>query len=107
MPVEPMPSSFLASKSRFSSAEMEWALRNGLIGSATVVEVARMGALDDMAEGEQHELAAVTHSELPSVTALLAGVKVDPAEEDRIRRKWTWLALSWLYEQRHTDETVF
>lgn len=101
--LEPLPSSFVLDKTQLSLSEVRWAYENGLIGAQTVVDVAVSMLTEGLDTSELVvNLAGVGHADLPEIKTLLAQVSL-PSGTDEIRRKWTWLVLSWAYE-RHRDD---
>ena len=103
MILEPIPSAFLMGLARFSVPELRWAYDNGLIGAQTVVDLARaMVAREDSSPELVVQLAEALHADLRDVTQLLENVSPG-GDHTEIKRKWTWVVLSWAYE-RHRDD---
>lgn len=106
MILEPLPSSFILGKTRLSLPEVRWAYENGLIGAQTVVDVAVAMLTEGLNSSELVvNLAGVGHADLPEVGELLAQVAL-PSDVEEIKKKWTWIVLSWAYERHHEDAEV-
>ncbi len=106
MLIGPIPSSFIVEKTLLSLPELWWAFDSGVIGAQNVVDVAKSMVRESDGSNVVARLTTITRAELSDVNEILSVVHVDDEDVDAIRRKWVWLALSWLYENHRDDSDV-
>lgn len=98
--------SFILKRTSMSVEEMTWAFENGIIGAQTAVAMATALVTEGNESQELITLAGISRQDLAEVNECLKQVDLDSVEVDAIRRKWTWLLLSWVYENRQSEADV-
>lgn len=104
---EPLPSTFILQKSRWSLPELRWAFERGLIGAQSLVDAAAWMLADGNETETVLRLAILTHAELAEAANAISDVPIDEGAVNTIRRKWLWLILSWIHDHHREDDHVW